>query len=96
MKYRIVNILHSGRKGFRNSEVLDSKYQGMISSVIKLNEYKHIEDVEQYKTLRWTFEDSESPYEWWETSAVIGLAVDWNNHFRLETVNTIYVLEALT
>ena len=94
MKYKIVDILHSGRKGLRNTPVDEYKYDGMIGTIIKLD-CNHIEDCENLKPVKWTFMSAKSPYTWWETSAVIGLSVDADTNFRLETINTIYVLEAI-
>ena len=89
--YKIIEILHSGRKGIRNTPVKDSKYNQMIGSIIECD----LEYVEQFKPLKWWFKDHPF-YEVWHTSEVLALLRDFENDLLyLETVNTIYVLKEI-
>ena len=50
-KYKIVEILHSGRKGRRYTVVTDDKYDHMINREITLD----IDKIKQYEPCRWNF-----------------------------------------
>jgi len=105
MKYRIKEILHSGRKDTRNKPVDSPKFDGMIDSIIKLKyiedpnmnitEIDNIEDIKQFSLVGWDFLSGNVPYEYWETTAVIAIYLDYNDIYHIETVNTIYKLEKI-
>lgn len=92
IKFKIVNILHSGRKGIRNEETTESKYDGLKGSTIEM---KDPESIKQFESLDMRVYGS-NVYSWWETSPVIALSLNLKNQYVLETVNTIYILERLT
>lgn len=89
--YKILNIVHSGRKGMRYDEVQDPKYDGMVGATIKMPE---IESIKQFSNVRWDFvSDGPIYYDFWTTSPVVSVSLDFSNHYVLETINTIYILE---
>ena len=92
IKFKIVNILHSGRKGIRNEKVTESKYEGLVNSIITTSDPI---DIKQFEPLPMRVYGS-NVYSWWETSPVIGLSINMKHQYALETVNTIYILERLT
>ena len=87
-----MNILHSGRKGIRNEETTESKYDGLKGSTIEM---KDPEAIKQFESLDMRVYGS-NVYSWWETSPVIALSINLKNQYVLETINTIYILERLT
>ena len=93
MFFRIVNILHRGREGKRNTPVTDQKYNGMVNSIIKLKNYDSIENIWQFDELRFDFIETESDYDFWRSSCVIAISLGYDNLYYIETINTIYVLE---
>lgn len=91
MKYKIIGIYHSGRKGTRYDEVTDYKYDGLIGSIIDTD--KPIEDYKEFEEIYWNFISSDSLYACWHTSAVIGSGINSFGDYVIETINSIYVLE---
>ncbi len=90
MKYKIVSITHSGRKGVRGTDVTASKYLGITGSIVTM---KKIEDIKQFDMVHCDFIETESPYEYLDTSEVLSIWIDRDNRYHIETVNSIYVLE---
>ena len=88
-KYKIINIVHSGRKGPRWETVTDPKYDDMRGCILKIGE------IRQFKPINATIY-GHPYYDTWRTSEVIGLSRDSDNNYILETVNTIYILEEVT
>ena len=87
-KYRIEGIYHSGRLGTRWQEVSDLKYDGLVGCLCSFDP----KEVEQFKGIRFFLKDH--PYHsWWETTAVLQLAKDFDDNYVLETVNTIYMFK---
>ena len=86
--YEILEILHSGRKGIRNTPVNNEKYGGIIGSVISLD----IDLIEQFKCCNWYFMNHPF-YDTWCTSEVLDLEQDERGAWYLETTNTIYVFK---
>ena len=86
--YKIVEILHSGRKGQRYSPVTNPKYEYMVNSLIRLD----FDFVKQYEPINWFFLNHPI-YKYWNTSALLALSRDEDEFWYLETVNTIYVLK---
>ncbi len=93
MEYKINEILHSGRKGIRNEPVNNSKYDGLVGSVVELKGLNVIEDCKQFDRLTILPISSDSAYNFWETSAVIGISKSFHGEYYVETINTIYILE---
>lgn len=92
MRYIIKDIVHSGRMGERGRPVANAEYYGLIGSVIEMDD---IEKTKQFSKCHWDFIETESVYEWWDTSEVILLEKRYNKHYTLETVNTIYKIDKL-
>lgn len=95
MKYKIIDILHSGRKGVRNTPVDEPKYNGLVGSIVTIKGEELIENCKQFEPLRLNIISGDSEYDEFKTSVVIGLALDWQAHYRVETINSIYVLEMI-
>lgn len=90
-KYKILNIAHSGRKDIRLSPVKDPRYNGLIGSIIEMD---NIENSKLFDRLKWDFvENKPIWYDFWTTSPIISISLGFDNHYVVETVNTIYVLE---
>lgn len=90
-EYLVVDILHSGRKGERNTQVDDNKYQGLIGYKVRLD----INDLERGKELNmWV---SNSPYyKDWHTSMMIAAWINEQDHIlTIETENSLYILKEL-
>ena len=92
-KFKIKQILHSGRKGVRNTEVDAIKFYGMKDAII----FADLNDVNEFQSFRWDFEHSlHHPWYNWETSPVIAMAQnEETGDYLIETINTIYVLEPI-
>ena len=54
--YRIVDIVHSGRKGIRGEQVTDAKYDGLIGCRATLD----ITEIERFKPVKITFREMPS------------------------------------
>lgn len=93
MKYKITNILHSGRKGVRDEPVADQKYNGLVGSVVVLIGMDIVEDCKQFDKLSMIIISSDSNYYYWDTSAVISIARGYCGEYHVETLNAIYILE---
>lgn len=90
-KYKILNVAHSGRKDVRLSPVKDPRYDGLIGSIIEMD---NIENSKLFDRLKWDFvENKPIWYDFWTTSPIISISLSFDNHYVVETVNTIYVLE---
>jgi len=88
-EYFVTSILHSGRKGERNTQVNDSKYQGLIGYKVGFDT-NAIERGEELKM--WVLN---SPYyRNWYTSMVIAAWVNEQDHtLTIETENSLYILK---
>ena len=90
-KYKIMAILHSGRKDTRLKKVDADKYDGLIGSTVIC---KDLYDVKQFECLK--MKVINSPFHRvWETTAIIALWENINHFFYCETVNSIYILGEL-
>lgn len=91
-RYKLLSILHNGRKGMRLDPVSEEKYNGMVGSIVRIDE---LEKVRKFKSIRMYIECHQL-YDYWDTSSTIGLVYDFSeNKYYLETLNTIYVLQEL-
>lgn len=93
MKYKIVEIMHSGREGLRYTWVTDPKYDGVVGSIVTIK--GSIEDIKQYSFVKMDFVKTDSLYDYWVTSEVLKIIKDTNERYSIETANAIYVLEEL-
>ncbi len=91
MKYKIVEIQHSGRKGIRYTWVTDPKYDGVVGSIVNIK--GSIEDIKQYSYVRMDFVKTNCLYDYWMTSEVLEILRDTNGRYSIETANAIYILE---
>ena len=90
-KYRIMAILHSGRKDTRFKKVDADKYNGLIGSTVIC---KDLSEVKQFECLQMKVLDSPF-HRVWETTAIISLWENVNRFIYCETVNSIYILGEL-
>ena len=94
MLYKLVSILHSGRKGTRDIPVNDAKYDGLVGATVKFD----VKNIIQFESFHFDILRSDSPYKytWWETSSVLGVWVGQDTgHIRVETANSIYCFDRL-
>ena len=90
-KYKIMAILHSGRKDTRFKKVDADKYNGLIGSTVIC---KDLDYVKQFECLR--MKVLNSPFHRvWETTAIISLWEKVNHFFYCETINSIYILSEI-
>lgn len=90
-KYKIIDIVHSGRKGTRGTKVTQSKYENMIGCIA----YIDIDNIKPFKSVRMILK-GHPEYDLWDTSVLISCEVNWRiNKISLETANTIYLLEKI-
>lgn len=90
-EYLVVDVLHSGRKGERNTQVDDSKYKGLIGYKVGFD----TDNLERGKDFKmWVLN---SPYyEYWHTSMIIAAWINEQDHtLTIETENSIYLLKEL-
>lgn len=91
-EYLVVDVLHSGRKGERNTQVDDNKYQGLIGFKVGFN----TDDLERGKDFKmWVLN---SPYyEYWHTSMIIAAWINEQDHtLTIETENSIYLFKEIS
>ena len=93
MKYRISNVYHSGRKCVRYD--LDRAKINLQGSVFVIENHDNIESVKQFEPLHFSFVETMSPYEFWDTTEVIGLRKSFNDAYELETINSIYIIKEI-
>lgn len=87
--WKIVDILHSGRKGVRWTPVDDPKYD----DIRDCDAYFNLEDIEGLKSFRFNFKHH-LLYDYWDTSSVISVGIK-KGQLIIETVNTIYMMEEI-
>ena len=91
-KYKLINIVHSGRKGLRGTTVDAFKYDGLINSDVWFD----IFDCQRGKNFRFLLKHHPN-YDYWDTSLVLavkeGYDEDGIKRFEIETENSIYILE---
>ena len=92
MRYKIIDITHSGRKGVRGTRVDEYKYDPLFGAIIKTDD---ICKTEQFHGMKW-FLLNNTIYDYWNTSAVLGISrTKDGKRYIIETVNTIYELEVI-
>lgn len=89
-RMKIVEILHSGRKGIRGTPVTDSKYDSLINCTVSFQK----DNLRLLKPISFTLIDNPL-YEFWYTSPVISLGRNKDCKLIIETVNTIYILSEI-
>ena len=89
MRYRIINITHSGRKGLRGTPVEDFRHHGLLNCIVEFN-FDSIEDLKQFECVPMTVYGNIA-CELWYTSEVIQITRT-DRGYIMETVNTIYEL----
>lgn len=88
-EYKIIDIVHSGRKGIRGTKVTQSKYENMVGCIA----YIDVDNVKLLRSVHMILK-GHPEYDWWETSVLISCEINQNtNRILLETVNSIYILE---
>jgi len=87
-KYKIMSIMHSGRRNTRYKIVTDDKYDGLIGSIVVC---KDLDKVKRFECIKMKVLDSPF-HRVWETSSVISLWEKVNHFHYCETVNSIYIL----
>lgn len=88
-KYKLINIVHSGRKGLRGDKVTAEKYDDVIGSEVLFD----INDIKQFKNMTFLFKNHPI-YDYWTTSEVLALRTDDDGTICAETVNSIYIFES--
>lgn len=90
-KYKIIDIVHSGRKGIRGTKVTQSKYENMIGCIA----YIDIDNIKPFQSVHMILK-GHPEYDWWDTSVLISYEINWyTNKISLETANTIYLFEKI-
>lgn len=90
-EYLVVDILHSGRKGERNTQVSDDKYVGLLGYKVGLN----IDEIERGQEFKmWVLN---SPYyrDWYTSMVIAAWGNEKDNTLTIETENSIYVLKEI-
>lgn len=90
-KYRIMAIMHSGRKDVRYKKVSADKYDGLVGSIVIC---KDLSEVKQFECI--TMKVINCPFhKIWETSPIVSIWENVNRFYYCETINSIYVLGEL-
>lgn len=89
-KYKIIDIVHSGRKGIRGTKVTQSKYENMIGCIA----YIDIDNIKPFQSVHMILK-GHPEYDLWDTSVLISYHTDSYNRLSFETVNSIYILEKI-
>ena len=88
--YKIIDIVHSGRKDIRGKRVTAEKYTDVIGSTILLD----VDKIVQFKCINFLFKNHPE-YDYWTTSEVLALKIDMDDVVHIETANSIYICEPL-
>lgn len=90
-KYKIIDIVHSGRKGIRGEKVNKLKYEALIGCIA----YIDVDSIKLFQNVHMILKGHPN-CDWWDTSVLISYEVNWyTNKISLETANTIYLLEKI-
>lgn len=89
-KYKIIDIVHNGRKGIRGEKVTQSKYENMIGCIA----YIDIDNIKPFKSVHMILK-GHPEYDLWDTSVLISYHTDSYDRLLFETVNSIYILEKI-
>ena len=87
--YKLLDVVHSGRKGIRGTSVCDMKYEGVIGFTCSFD----IDDIQQFKPMRFEVADSWF-YDWWRTSEILALNIG-EGFIEVETANSIYIFKEI-
>ena len=88
--YKILDVVHSGRKGIRGERVTAEKYNDLIGSTVLFD----IDELGQFRCMNFMFKNHPI-YEFWTTSETLSLGIDKNRVVHVETANSIYTFEPL-
>ena len=88
-KYKIINIVHSGRKGIRGEKVTQSKYEDLVGCTA----YIDVNSIRPFQSVHMILKGHPS-YDWWDTSVLLSFSLD-NGYMEIETANSIYMLEEI-
>lgn len=88
-KYKIIDIVHSGRKGIRGEKITKPKYEALVECIA----YIDIDSIKPFQNVHMILKGHPN-YDWWDTSALITFSLE-QNYIKFETVNSIYILEEI-
>ena len=88
--YKIVDVVHSGRKGKRGKKVTAEKYEGIVGCTVLFD----INDIGQFSSMKFLFKNHPT-YDCWSTSEVLAMATNDDRQVYIETANSIYIFEPL-
>ena len=94
--YRIRSILHSGRKGERNTPRTDGRYPSRINRIVELNDDIKNGDIISSMpfTLKYVKDENGNDYiGYLQTSRVVDWDFIYENVICIETSNSIYEFE---
>lgn len=95
--YRISSILHSGRKGERNTHRTDGRYPLRIGRIVELNDDIKNGDIISNMPfiLKYVKDENGNDYRGYclQTSRVVDWDFVFENRISIETLNSIYELE---
>lgn len=89
--YRIIGIVHNGRKGIRLTPVSDPKYNSLVGTVCQIS----VESLKQFE--QYTFKLYDHPYydTWTVSEVLVAGVVEDSGVLFIETCNSIYYFEPL-
>lgn len=97
--YRISSILHSGRKGERNTPRTDGRYPLRIGRIVELNDNIKNGDIilNMPLILKYVKDENGNDYRGYylQTSRVVDWDFVFENRISIETLNSIYELEKI-
>ena len=96
--YRINSILHSGRKGERNTPRTDGRYPLRIGRIVELNDDIKKGDIISNMPfiLKYVKDENGNDYTGYlQTSRVVNWDFVYENVIRIETLNSIYELKKI-
>lgn len=86
-KYKIIDIVHSGRKGIRGEKVTQSKYEALVGCIA----YIDLDAIKPFQSVHMILK-GHPDYDWWDTSVLLSFSLH-EGYMEIETANSIYVFE---
>ena len=83
-QFKLLDVVHSGRKGIRGDAIDNPKYKGLVGYYCSFD----VDDIQQFKPFEFTVIDSVY-YDWWKTSEVLEV-IKMDRYLLIETANSIY------